>query len=112
MRPKTAELQREQELFRSELVNLLDQRHALVRLSHTIDWQAASDRFGVLYAEGKGRPGVPIRLMVGLHYLKHTFNLSDEAVVARWVESPPHTCGPNAAAVFLRRAILPAHIAD
>lgn len=26
--------------------------------------------------------------MVGLHYLKHTFNESDESVVARWVENP------------------------
>ena len=31
----------------------------------------------------KGRPGIPIRLMVGLHYLKHAFNESDETVVAR-----------------------------
>ena len=32
--------------------------------------------------------GIPIRLMVGLHYLKHTFNESDETVVDRWVENP------------------------
>ena len=25
--------------------------------------------------------------MVGLFYLQHTFNLSDEAVVQRWIES-------------------------
>ena len=28
------------------------------------------------------------RLMVGLLYLKHAFNESDESVVARWVENP------------------------
>ena len=88
MRPKVSEFQREQELFRSELVNLVDSRHALVKLSQVIDWDAAGERFGALYADGVGRPGVPIRLMVGLHYLKHAFNLSDEAVVAQWVENP------------------------
>ena len=33
--------------------------------------------------------------MVGLHYLKHTFNESDESVVARWVENPywQYFCG-------------------
>ncbi|MBK4739349.1 IS5 family transposase [Noviherbaspirillum sp. DKR-6] len=31
-----------------------------------------------------GRPRLPIRLMVALLYLKHAFNLSDEAVVERW----------------------------
>jgi hypothetical protein len=34
-----------------------------------------------------GRPGLPIRLMVGLRYLQHTF-LFDEEVVACWVENP------------------------
>ena len=42
-----------------------------------------------------GRPGVPIRLLVGLHYLKHAFIESDESVVARFVENPywQHFCG-------------------
>jgi hypothetical protein len=33
--------------------------------------------------------------MVGLQYLKHTFNESDESVVARWVENPygQYFCG-------------------
>ena len=112
MQPKVIEFQREQELFRAELVNLIDQRHALVKLAESIDWNAAAERFGALYATGVGRPGVAIRLMVGLHYLKHAFNLSDEVVVAQWVENPPHTCGPNAAAIVLRRAILSAHAPD
>lgn len=49
--------------------------------------QRLVDEFGVLYAE-QGRPGVPIRLMVGLHYLKHAYGLSDEVVVKTWVENP------------------------
>jgi hypothetical protein len=42
-----------------------------------------------------GRPGGPIRLMAGVHYLKHVFGLSDEAVVKGWVENPywQYFCG-------------------
>ena len=94
MRPKEPAPKAELELFRQELVNLLDQRHALFKLADHIDWSAAVERFGPLYSD-EGRPGVPIRLMVGLHYLKHAFNLSDELVVERWVENPywQYFCG-------------------
>ena len=68
------------DLFRLKLVNLIDLRHELCRLGDEIHWQALVDEFGLLYAE-QGRPGVPIRLMVGLHYLKHAYGLSDEVVV-------------------------------
>ena len=101
MQPKVIEFQREHELFRTELVNLVDPRHALVKLAESIDWHTAAERFVALYAAGVGRPGVAIRLRVGLRYLKHAFNLSNELGVERWVENPPHTCGPNAAATLL-----------
>ncbi|AEQ96607.1 transposase, degenerated [Xanthomonas oryzae pv. oryzicola BLS256] len=35
-----------------------------------------------------GRPALPVRLMIGLLYLKHAYDLSDEAVCARWLENP------------------------
>ena len=38
--------------------------------------------------ETLGRPGKPTRLMVGLIYLKHSYNLSDEQVCERWLENP------------------------
>ena len=34
-----------------------------------------------------GRPKLPIRLMAGLLYLKHGFNLSDKELVVRWSEN-------------------------
>jgi IS5 family transposase len=34
-----------------------------------------------------GRPKLPLRLMVSLAYLKHSFNLSDEELVVRWSEN-------------------------
>lgn len=76
------------------LEQILDQGHGLYRLSAKIDWQGVEARFGGLYSE-EGRPGIAIRLMVGLHYLKHAFNESDETVVVRWVENPywQYFCG-------------------
>lgn len=81
-------------MFRLRLDQMLNQRHELYRLADRIDWNAIEERFGKLYSE-EGRPGIPIRLMVGLHYLKHAFNVSDEEVVAQWVENPywQYFCG-------------------
>jgi transposase, IS5 family len=87
MKPELPARKAELELFQQELVNLLDQRHALFKLTDRINWSAAVERFGPRYAD-EGRPGVPLRLMVGLYYLKHAFNRSDEQVVERWVENP------------------------
>jgi len=83
------------DLFRQELSNLIDLRHPLVQLSQKIDWQSCETRFVGLYAAGVGRPAHPIRLMVGLQLLKHTCNVSDEEVVASWVENPywQYFCG-------------------
>lgn len=94
MKPKQQERSVNDDLFRQRLEQMLDQRNALYRLAGSIDWTAVEERFGGLYAE-EGRPGIPIRLMVGLHYLKHAFNESDETVVERWVENPywQYFCG-------------------
>jgi IS5 family transposase len=83
------------DLFRAELANLLNQRHPLYLLAQKIDWAACERQFGGLYAAGVGRPAHPIRLMVGLQLLKHICNVSDEEVVASWVENPywQHLCG-------------------
>jgi IS5 family transposase len=83
------------DLFRLELVNIIDNRHALVQLAKRIDWQACEAKFGGLYASGVGRPGHPIRLMVGLQLLKQICNVSDEELVSVWIENPywQHLCG-------------------
>jgi IS5 family transposase len=62
--------------------------HELVRLVQVIEWEAIATEFRPMYCPNSGRPAVPTRLMAGLQLLKHTFNLSDEQVVARWVENP------------------------
>jgi transposase, IS5 family len=75
------------DLYRSRLDQILDQRHELFRLAGLIDWDRFDQEFGRFYRP-LGRPAKPTRLMVGLSYLQHTFNLSDEAVVQRWIENP------------------------
>ena len=75
------------DLYRSRLDQILDQRHALFRLAALIDWHRFDHEFGRFYRP-LGRPAKPTRLMVGLSYLQHTFNRSDEAVVQRWLQNP------------------------
>ena len=75
------------DLYRSRLDQILDHRHELFRLAGLIDWHRFDQEFGRFYRP-LGRPAKPTRLMVGLSYLQHTFNLSDEAVVQRWIENP------------------------
>ena len=60
-----------------------------------MDWDYFVGEFGPLYVENKGRPGKPVRLLVALHYLKHTYNQSDESVVERFLENPywQYFCG-------------------
>jgi IS5 family transposase len=83
------------ELFRSHFDQLLNPNHALVILADQIDWRRFDAAFADCYCPDNGAPGKAIRLMVGLHYLKYTFNESDESVVARWVENPywQYFCG-------------------
>ncbi len=83
------------ELFKTPLAKIINTKHPLCILGAKINWSEFDKAFGPLYSEGKGRPAKPTRLMVGLHYLKHTYNLSDEEVVAQWLENPywQHFCG-------------------
>jgi transposase, IS5 family len=95
MRPNQPAPNEPDDLFRARLSQQIDVRHPLVRLAGLIDWAAFEAHFGKLYHPHVGRPGIPIRLMVGLCYLQHTVNLSDEEVVTRWVENPywQYFCG-------------------
>jgi IS5 family transposase len=70
------------------LESLLDQRQALCKLSRAIDWKRFEREMGASYSEGQGAPGKPIRLMVGLLMLKQLHDLSDDDVVAQWVQNP------------------------
>ena len=88
MGPKPAETTHDHDLFRTELVNLIDQRHGLVRLAELIDWQAFATEWSPQFVSTTGRPALPTRLMASLLYLKHVYALSDEDTVQRWSENP------------------------
>jgi IS5 family transposase len=83
------------DLFRSHFHQILNMDHELCRLAKGIDWSRFEVAFADCYSDDMGRPGNAIRLMVGLHYLKHAFDESDESVVARWIENPywQYFCG-------------------
>ena len=83
------------ELFKILLTKIINTKHPLCILGAKIKWSEFDTAFGPLYSDGKGRPAKPTRLMVGLHYLKHTYNLSDEEVVSQWLENPywQYFCG-------------------
>ena len=95
MKPKPRRTTKDQPVIGWELDLALDPNHELVRLASKIPWDDLAQEFGRLYVPDLGRPGIPIRLMAGLHLLKHTYGLSDEDVVKGWVENPywQHFCG-------------------
>ncbi len=70
-------------------------KYPLCILGAKIKWSEFDKSIGPLYSEDKGRPAKPTRLIVGFHYLKHTYNLSDEEVVSQWLENPywQYFCG-------------------
>ncbi len=90
------------DLLRARLVEMIDMRHELVKLADLIDWEVFEREWAGFFPSQTGRPATPTRVVAGLLYLQHAFRLSDEAVVARWVENPywQHFCGET---FFLHR---------
>lgn len=101
------------DFFRSRIDHMIDLRLPLAVLASRMPWQEIEarvaqvfsrkgragvampdlDLFGeqvqrVAVASNAGRPRVPLRIMIALLYLKHADNLSDEALVERWYDSP------------------------
>ena len=96
MKPKEPRGVAQHDLFRMELLNIIDDRHELVRLAKVMDWSGLDVQLGEYYADAAcGQPPLPTRLMAGLHYIKHARGLSDEVVVAQYLENPyvQHFCG-------------------
>jgi IS5 family transposase len=74
-------------IFDTPLERFINLEHELCVLSKQIDWDKVESEFSVYYSDF-GRPSVPIRRIIGLLLLKHIYNLSDEAIVDRWIENP------------------------
>lgn len=83
------------ELFQAHFDQILNPAHELIQLARKIDWSRLDAAFAGSYSDDMGAPAKAIRLMVGLHYLKYTFDMSDERLVEQWVENPywQYFCG-------------------
>src|SRR2546429_2695574 len=79
---------RQKDLLRPALEDIIDLDHPLARLAREIDWGFLDSRFASVCAPGAGQPGLPTRLVAGLFILKHMHDLSDEVLCARWLENP------------------------
>ncbi|MDR2853594.1 MAG: IS5 family transposase [Burkholderiaceae bacterium] len=88
MRPKERWDSGQTDLLQSRLDQILNMRHALVKLAAAIDWGFLEERLGEVYDDDHGRPPLPTRLMAGLAILKSMHNLSDEVLCERWLENP------------------------
>jgi hypothetical protein len=102
------------DFFRSRLDQMIELHHPQAVLALRMPWQEIEasiaqcfarqvrqgkkiedvDLFGGVSAlvgggvSNAGRPRLPLRLMISLLYLKHSFNESDEGLVERWAETP------------------------
>lgn len=84
-RPRAEE---QDDLLRPRLTDMIDLRHELAKLAALIDWEFFETEWAGFFPSPTGRPATSPRLVAGLLYLQHAYRLSDEAVVARWVENP------------------------
>lgn len=89
MRPERMSVgQSQTQLFGVRLRDLCDSSHELVQMGELIQWTVFEEAFAGKYAEVMGRQAAPIRLLVGLEYLKQAYQESDDSVIGRWVENP------------------------
>ncbi len=97
MKPRKPEAAPQDDLFKRRLDDLVNPNHRLVRLAHAIDWDLLDRELGQHFSDTAGASALPTRLMAGLMYLQHAYNVSDEMVVEQWVESPywQYFCGES-----------------
>ena len=95
MTPRKPQCLHQDEMFRISLHYACRPDHPLVKLAEQMPWEMFEKEFGELYCPDNGRPGLPIRMMVGLLLLKHVRGLSDEEIVEWWLDSPSaqYFCG-------------------
>jgi IS5 family transposase len=82
------------EMYKTVLASFINHKHELCLLAKKIDWDILEKEFAPLYAR-IGRPSIPIRTIVGLLLLKQIYDLGDETVMDRYIDSPyfQHFCG-------------------
>lgn len=83
--------ERQLPMFELRFADRLNPDHELLRAAALIDWDSLQEVLSKYYSP-LGRSGKPIRLMVGLHILKHRFNCSDERAVEELHENAYWQC--------------------
>lgn len=63
----------QRDLFRTVLIDFIDKRHELVLLSDKIDWSYFDNELSKFDSD-RGRPSMPVRLMVGCLILKRLYS--------------------------------------
>jgi len=83
------------DFFKVLLRDIVFARHELVLLCNAIDWKRFEKVFAPVYCADNGRPSIPVRMMVGLTFLKYMFGMSDQEVLDNWCENPywQYFCG-------------------
>src|SRR5262245_5816687 len=66
MRPRERRETSERDLFRSRLDQIIDMKHALVKLVRATEWGFLEQTFGAVYADKPGQPPCPWRVLAGL----------------------------------------------
>lgn len=79
---KKTEAERSQgDLFRVMLRDVVDPKHPLVILGNAINWEIIERKLSALFCQNNGRPALAIRMIVGLLYLKHAYDIGDGALL-------------------------------
>jgi hypothetical protein len=87
---------RQKNLLRPALEEVIDLGHALVRLAREIDWGFSISACQCVHARARGSPGRRRGWWRGLFILKHMHNPSDEVLCDRWLENPYYIAGNRA----------------
>ena len=70
MKPKLQSRDKNRDLFREELIDILDMSHNLCVTADLLDWSLFRESFDKEFPSKTGRPATPSRLIAGLLYLK------------------------------------------
>ena len=77
------------------LAEILNMSHSLVTLSEEIDWCELEREVETVHLSNQELAAYPIRLFLGLHYLKYVYEVPDDLLLLTWIENPywQYFCG-------------------
>lgn len=95
MKPSKLRKEYQVQMFKIELIDLIDQEHPLVKLAHKFNWTEVELICDKYFCVDNGRRALSSRLVVGLLLLKQLDSLSDIEVCRKFVENPyyQYFCG-------------------